>query len=172
MRLWVFDDEEEKDSPLQLAECDGDDVMMEVGKWKAMTPATINGFKDKETGMINEFALLWAKRDEFPLHFFVFKQTASHLPHEGNVEQIFSLGGRLSDPNIDPGYLASLVFMGSNMKVYMPPVKDIWQRCLRKFTKNGKACELLENADLGLTGQAPAPAPAPAPVPAPAPAPQ
>ena len=52
------------------------------------------------------------------------------MPHEGNVEQIFSLGGRLSDPNIDPNYLATLVFMGANMKVYMPPVKDIWQRYL------------------------------------------
>ena len=54
----------------------------------------------------------------------VFKQTASHLPHEGNVEQIFSLGGRLSDPNMDPSYLATLVFVGSNEKVYMPPKID------------------------------------------------
>ena len=54
----------------------------------------------------------------------VFKQTASHLPHEGNVEQIFSLGGRLSDPNMDPSYLATLVFVGSNEKVYMPPQID------------------------------------------------
>ena len=32
---------------------------------------------------------------DFPLHYFVFRQTASHLPHETNVEQIFSLGGVL-----------------------------------------------------------------------------
>ena len=62
------------------------------------------------------------------------------------MEQIFSLGGRLSDPNMNPEYLATLVYIGSNMKVYMPPTKDIWQRYLRKFTKNGK---LLEN-DPGL----------------------
>ena len=62
--------------------------------------------------------------------------------HEGNVEQIFSLGGRLSDPNMNPAYLATLVFIGSNYKFYMPPVKDIWQRYLRKFSKQGK---LLEN---------------------------
>jgi hypothetical protein len=43
-------------------------------------------------------------------------------------------------------YLATLVFIGANYKFYMPPVKDIWQRYLRKFTKQGK---LLEN-DLGL----------------------
>ena len=40
----------------------------------------------------------------------------------------------------------TLVFIGANYKFYMPPVKDIWQRYLRKFTKQGK---LLEN-DLGL----------------------
>ena len=52
------------------------------------------------------------------------------LSHEGNVEQIFSLGGRLSDPNMKPAYLATLVFIGSNEKAYMPPTKDIWQRYL------------------------------------------
>ena len=53
------------------------------------------------------------------------------LSHEGNVEQIFSQGGRLSDPNMNPAYLATLVFIGSNEKAYMPPTKDIWQRYLR-----------------------------------------
>ena len=70
-------------------------MAVEVERWKAISTDTLNTFKDKENGMINEFAFMWAKRKDFPLHFFVFKQTASHLPHEGNVEQIFSLGGRL-----------------------------------------------------------------------------
>ena len=47
---------------------------------------------------------------------------------------------------MNPAYLATLVFIGSNYKVYMPPTKDIWQRYLRKFTKYGK---LLEN-EVGL----------------------
>ena len=72
--------------------------------------------------------------------------------------------GRLSDPNIDPAYLAVLVFIGSNEKVYMPSKEDIWQRYLRKFSKNGKLLEndpgvvttLEENDHPG----APAPAPA------------
>ena len=84
----------------------------------------------------------------------MFRQTASHLPHEGNVEQIFSLGGRLSDPNMNPAYLATLVFMGANQKVFMPPVKEVWQRYLRKFTKQGK---LLDADGLGMS-DAPAPA--------------
>ena len=66
--------------------------------------------------------------------------------------------GRLSDPNMNPAYLATLVFIGSNRKVCMPPVKDVWQRYLRKFSKAGK---LLDADGLGLT-DAPAPAGAPA----------
>ena len=83
----------------------------------------------------------WALRKEYPLHYFVFRQTASHLPHEGNVEQYFSLGGRLSDPNMNPQYLAILVSIGANAKVFMPSTKDIWQRYLKKFSKNGKLLE-------------------------------
>ena len=91
----------------------------EVERWKRMSSKTINTFKDKSTGMINDFALHWAKRKEFPLHYFVFRQTASHLPHEGNVEQIFSLGSRLSDPNMNPAYLATLICIGSNEKAHI-----------------------------------------------------
>jgi hypothetical protein len=126
-----------------------DDVTIEVQRWKCMSLETVNKFKDKETGMVNEFALLWAVRKDFPLHYFVFRQTASHLPHEGKVEQIFSLGGRVSDPNMNPAYLATLVFIGSNRKVYMPSKKDIFQRYLRKFSKGGKLLE----AELGLASQ-------------------
>ena len=140
-------DEDDEEVPNDDGNDDGgvgsrnDEVAVEVERWKAISLETVNTFKDKETGMINEFAFMWAKRKDFPLHFFVFKQTASHLPHEGNVEQIFSLGGRLSDPNMNPEYLATLVFIGANETVYMPPTKDIWQRYLLKFTKNGKLVE-------------------------------
>ena len=82
-----------------------------------------------------------ALRKEYPLHYFVFRQTASHLPHEGNVEQYFSLGGRLSDPNMNPQYLAILVSIGANAKVFMPSTKDIRQQYLKTFSKNGKLLE-------------------------------
>ena len=42
--------------------------------------------------------LLACAQDRFPLHFIVFKQVSSHIPHEGNVEQLFSRSGYLSDP--------------------------------------------------------------------------
>lgn len=32
--------------------------------------------------VLNEFHMMWTLRDKFPLHFIVFKQTASHIPHE------------------------------------------------------------------------------------------
>ena len=32
--------------------------------------------------LLNEFEMMWALRDKFPLHYIVFKQTASHIPHE------------------------------------------------------------------------------------------
>ena len=57
---------------------------------------------------VNEFALVYHLRQSFPLHFIVFKQTASHLPHEANSEQLFSRSGSLSDDNgkMDPAQLA------------------------------------------------------------------
>ena len=148
--LALFDDDDDDHNntgaPTGAPTEANDEVSIEVERWKAISLDTLVAYKDKETLMINEFAFMWAKRKDFPLHYFVFKQTASHLPHEGNVEQIFSLGGRLSDPNMNPSYLASLVFVGSNRKVFMLSTKAILQRYLRKFSKNGK----LLDADLGL----------------------
>ena len=88
--------------------------------------------------MINEFAFLWAKRKEFPLHYFVFKMTASHLPHEANVEQVFSRAGRLADPNTDmtSQHLALFVMVGMNKNNYKPPLKDIKEMYYRKFRGN------------------------------------
>ena len=74
-------------------------------------------------------------------------------------------------PEYEPGVLGNARLHGRKPEgVYIPPVKDVWQRYLRKFTKNGK---LLDEEGLGLADApalAPAPASAPAPAPAPAPA--
>ena len=48
---------------------------------------------------------------------------------------------------MNPAYLATLVLVGSNEQVYMPPKKTIFQRYVRKFSKNGK---LLEEDGMGL----------------------
>ena len=52
--------------------------------------------------------------------------------------------------------------IGANEKVYMPPKREIWQRYLRKFTKQGKLLE----TDLGLMEEAPTEAPTVQPEPA------
>jgi hypothetical protein len=75
--------------------------------------------------VLNEFAMMYSIRDSFPLHYTIFKQYASHLPHEANVEQLFSRSGNLSDPNIDPDFLATLTSISANKKVYKPTVSEI-----------------------------------------------
>ena len=64
-------------------------------------------------------------RNSFPLHYIVFKQTASHIPHEGNSEQLFSRSGDLSDDNgkMDPARLGVWTSIGVNYSTYQPAAK-------------------------------------------------
>ena len=80
----------------------------------------------------------WLIHSSLPSLPQVFKQTASHLPHEANVEQVFSRAGRLSDPNMNPHYLGKLVMVGMNKKNFKPPVQAINELYYRKFRKFGK----------------------------------
>ena len=111
-----------------------DPVVDEMHRWQRLD---ITAHKDcmSDTGMLNEFKLLWKVRKEFPLHFIVFKQTASHLPHEGNVEQIFSAAGHLSDPNMDSNFLAILTSVGRNKKAFCPTTKSISEKYFDLFGK-------------------------------------
>ena len=86
-----------------------------------------------EDGLLNEFAMMWALRESFPLHYIIFKQTACHLPHEAKVEQIFSRAGKLADPNLDPARLGTLVRVGYNKKAYQPLVKAIKEKYFEMF---------------------------------------
>lgn len=89
-------------------------------------------------------------RAAFPLHYTVFKQTASHLPHEGNSEQLFSRAGGLSDDNgkMDPARLAVWTAIGVNYSTYRPTDKQILERYLLKFGK-GSTAKMHED-DMGL----------------------
>ena len=69
----------------------------------------------------------------FPLHFFVFKQTVSHLAAEANVEQVFSRAGQLSEVNSDPDGLAAMVSIMINKHTYKPSVKDIMYKYYEMF---------------------------------------
>ena len=70
------------------AAADGfDPVIEEAERWARLAPEDYKPYYD-EDGLLNEFHMMWALRDRFPLHYIVFKQTACHLAHEANVEQV------------------------------------------------------------------------------------
>ena len=77
--------------------------------------------------------MMWQLRVLFPLDFFVFKQTVSHLAVEANVEQVFSRAGQLSEVNLDPDTLADMVSIMVNKHAYKPSLKDIMDKYYEMF---------------------------------------
>ena len=124
-----------------------DTVTDEMQRWKDLSCNRIEPFTD-EQGLINEFALMWNLRESFPLHYIVFKQTATHIPHEANVEQVFSLAGRLADVHRDPSHLSRMVMIARNKSVFKPEVKKLLSRYFQKFSKAGEL--VFEESNLGL----------------------
>jgi len=90
--------------------------------------------RDPSTGLVDECALLFACRHQFPLHYFVFRQCASHLGHETNVEQLFSGAKHLSDPNMLPSFLKNLTKISANKSKYKPSVEQIWHMYQSKYS--------------------------------------
>ena len=74
---------------------------------------------------------------------------ASHLFHEANTEQTFSLSGRLADPNMDPAYLGLLTSIAKNMAAFMTSVGAILARYRLKYSQSGRLWEEEEDAELG-----------------------
>ena len=144
----LSDDEEA--TPAEAA--DFDTVTDEAARWAALEKHVIREYRD-DAGIVNEFALMYHLRNSFPLHYIAFKQTASHIPHEGNSEQLFSRSGALSDDNgkMDPARLAVWTSIGVNYSIYKPTAEQILERYLLKFSKGGKAtADKLHEHDLGL----------------------
>ena len=116
------------------------EVTIGVERWKSISQGTLIPFKDKDTKMINEFAFMWGQgrrhgcfkslslctlskcsspdvqrkepRISLCTTLYSARLRAICCTREGNVEQIFSLGGRLSDPNMqirnmNPAYASS-----------------------------------------------------------------
>ena len=98
-----------------------------------MSKEACESFIGEDDDLLNEFEMMWAMRDRFPLHFIVFKQTACHLAHEANVEQVFSRAGLLSDPNLLPAHLATLVKVGFNKMAFVPLLAAIKDKYYEKF---------------------------------------
>ena len=121
----------------------------EVARWAALEKAAYAALYD-DKGLLNEFAMMWALRARFPLHYIVFRQTTSHLPHEGNVEQLFSRSGLLTDPNMDPHFLANLTRISVNKSIYKPPLEAIKDAYYTRF--RGRGAEGCETADSDASG--------------------
>jgi hypothetical protein len=80
----------------------------------------------------------------------VFKQTAGHLAHEANVEQVFSRAGLLADPNLLPAHLSKLVIVGFNKNAFKPQlaaIKDQYNEMVRN--EKGKGPEDTEKEAAG-----------------------
>ena len=126
------------DPPPARTAADGyDAVNDEVERWERLSMDAYSEFFDESDGLLNEFEMMWALRERFPLHGIVFKQTACHLAHEANVEQVFSRAGRLSDPNMNPHYLGMLVMVGMNKKNFKPSLKEVKELYYNKFRHRG-----------------------------------
>ena len=110
-----------------------DAVTDEIRRWSSLSADECQRFVCVEDGVLNEFEMMWHLRNVFPLHFFVFKQTASHLAAEANVEQVFSRAGQLSEVNSDPDGLAAMVSIMINKHTYKPSVKDIMDKYYEMF---------------------------------------
>ena len=87
-----------------------DPATREVADWQTLSPAVVAKHtlvNQLAMGVVDEFALHSEMTlcSQFPLHHFVFAQTASHMCHEANCESFFSLVKQLSCPNMFPSML-------------------------------------------------------------------
>ena len=62
------------------------------------------------------------------------KLDARYLPHE-----VFSRAGNLSDPNIDPEFLAHLVMVSVNKKAFQPSIEAIKNKYYELYRGKGGA---------------------------------
>jgi hypothetical protein len=109
-----------------------DTVLDELKRWEDKDLKEYSQYI-AEDGLRNEFKMMWELRESFPLHFTVFKQTACHLSHEANVEQVFSRAGLLADPNLLPSHLWTLVMVGFNKNAFKPQIAAIKDKYYEMF---------------------------------------
>ena len=118
---------------------ESDDVVTEeVSRWLRLDKWSVREVTDID-GVVNEMALHYKLRRDFPLHFRVFKQVSSHMCHEGNTERLFSLAGNLSDENgkMSPENLAIWTSVGANRAIYTPSVDEVMKRYFKLFSNTG-----------------------------------
>ena len=131
------------DSPLQsgASEDEVDAVVDEVSRWAALPVQTVKEHLDSDTGLVNEFSLLYSVRQQFPLHYILFRMGTSHLAHEADSEQLFSGAGNLADSSYLPDNLSLWAIVGKNVDIFMPSDHDILAMYLGKYGKKDDEIE-------------------------------
>lgn len=112
-------------SAAATANADGDFVMLEANRWAALCPSVISKYI-QTNGLLHEFRLISALQTDFPLHYIVFQQCASHIAHEGNSESTFSSAGGLTDPNIAANFLARLTRVAGRKHMCKPTWEAVY----------------------------------------------
>lgn len=106
----------------------------EALQWRMIPRATIKKHTN-ERHMVDEFALVSSLREQFPLHYIVFQQSASHLAAESETEDVFSLCKGVSDHNMHPSSLRAFAKITRNKHTCKPTPKEVWARYVAKFGK-------------------------------------
>ena len=133
-----------------------DPVLDEIKSWEHLALEHYQPFVAAD-GLLNEFAMMWALCERFPLHTIVFKQTASHLPHEANIENLFSRAGLLSDPNMDPAFLGMLTSITVSRAACDPSYEAIKAKYFEKFRGKGGEDDEGDGGKAGPSGSEPGP---------------
>ena len=124
----ALESEPERTEPAEF-----DAVTDEIRRWSSVSEDECQRFVSVEDGVLNEFEMMCHLRILFPLHFFVFKETVSHLTAEANVEQVFSRAGQLSQVNLDPDALDDMVSIMVNKHKYKPSLQDVMDKYYEMF---------------------------------------
>jgi hypothetical protein len=116
-----------------------DPVSAEIQAWAALPEAEV-ALHRNSLGLVVEFALMSRLKKKFPLHHTVFRQSSSHLSHEGNVERVFSGAKARADAEMRSSLITKT---GVNKGRYKPNVAAIWSRYQEKY----KGLSTYQNSD-------------------------
>ena len=115
----------------------GDPVALEANRWASLSPDVITKHT-QHNGLVHEFELVSSVEAEFPLHYTVFQQCASHIAHEGNSESTFSSAGGLSDPNMAANFLCRLTRVAGRKDSCKPDWPEVFSEYTAKYGSKQK----------------------------------
>jgi hypothetical protein len=111
----------------------------EIALWKNLPLDLIANIKKKEKN-INHFKLFTQLKHQFPLLYAAFRQFATALPHEGNVERVNSAAKAAADPNMDPRTLSRRVYIEKNQEIYPICINKVRRKYIEKYGANLSVC--------------------------------